>query len=101
MSNMQRWRYISIVAVTVALLAAPGWLRAQDTSKKDAAPAPAAKKDAAPPAAAKNDEATAAAAIAAPTTPPAPAPEAKEFKLFGFWNDEAYGTSSWVLPSPG
>jgi K(+)-stimulated pyrophosphate-energized sodium pump len=70
---MQRWRYIPLVTVALALLAAPGWLAAQDQAKKEAAPA------------------SAPAAAPATATPAAPA-EAKEFKLFGFWNDEAYGT---------
>jgi K(+)-stimulated pyrophosphate-energized sodium pump len=79
MRIMQRWRFIRSVTVALALLAAPGWLAAQEPAKKEVAPAPA---PAAAPAGAP------AAAPVAPST--APAAE-KEFHLFGIWNDKAYG----------
>jgi K(+)-stimulated pyrophosphate-energized sodium pump len=67
---MQRWRLINIVAFTLLVLAAPGWLPAQEPAKKDS---PAAK-----------------AAVAAPAQPAAPATQ-KEFQWFPFAVDPAYG----------
>jgi len=72
---MQQWRHIRFVTIALVLLAAPGWLAAQEPTKKEAAPAPAP---------------AAAPATTTATAPAAPA-HAKEFKLFGFWNDTAYG----------
>jgi K(+)-stimulated pyrophosphate-energized sodium pump len=70
---MQPWRYISFAAVALVLLAAPGRLAAQDPPKKTGAPVPAAVPT--------------SLADKAPAEPEAK----KEFHLFGFWNDSAYG----------
>ncbi len=63
---MQRWRYIRFPILALVLMAAPGWLRAQDVPAKAAAPA-----------------------AAAPTAAAAPAP-APEFHWFAFATDPSY-----------
>ena len=83
---MQPWRLIRFVTFALAVLAAPGWLPAQEPAKKDA-PAVASPDPAAP---------VAKAADAAPVATPAPAEAAapaseKPFQWFAFAYDPAYG----------
>ena len=66
---MRRSRFIPFVFLTLALLALPARLLAQEAAKKDATPPPAS---------------------AAAPGGVAPAPE-KEFQYFGFTTDPAYG----------
>ena len=63
---MQRWRYIRFTALALVLMAAPGWLQAQEEPAKAAAPA---------------------AAAPGATAAPAPAPE---FHWFAFATDPSY-----------
>ena len=85
---MQPWRLMRFVTFALAVLAAPGWLPAQEPAKKEtpaaASPDPAAR------------QAKAAAPAPAPVAAPAPvqavAPAAeKEFQFFAFMSDPAYG----------
>ena len=76
---MQRWRFIRFVTVALALLAAPGWLPAQEPAKKEHGasirhPQPRHR----------------VAAPAPPTLQWLPAAE-KEFQWFAFASDPAYG----------
>jgi K(+)-stimulated pyrophosphate-energized sodium pump len=83
---MQRWRYIRFTALALVLMAAPGWLRAQEEpAKKGSAPpstpaatAPDTKPEAAVP--------TPLPAPAAATTPGS----VKEFQWFAFASDPSY-----------
>jgi K(+)-stimulated pyrophosphate-energized sodium pump len=95
---MQRWRSMGLAVFAVAALLASGRVSAQDAKpqaapppsavQKGAAPAGAVQKDAAP--AAETKKAAAPAAPILEAAPPAAAP--KEFHLFSFMNDPAYGT---------
>ena len=77
---IQRWRLMKVLACTVVMLMAAAWLRAQEPAKKAEAPAKTATAAAAP----------ATTQPPVPTATPAPVAE-KEFKLFAFTEDPAYG----------
>ncbi|HKI16328.1 MAG TPA: sodium/proton-translocating pyrophosphatase [Isosphaeraceae bacterium] len=81
---MQRWRYIRFTALALVLIAAPGWLLAQEEPANKASAPPAA-----PAAAAPKAEAAAPAPALTPAAAATSAP-VQQFEWFAFAKDPSY-----------